>query len=192
MDTLLKIGELVSSAREGLDNILASQSRLTKQKIDMVRNQVQAAEKAIEELLADLDEQSSRALKAQVGEALATTPTTEAEIEAKFQKVVKVFMVTFYEVMKRQSVDNYMECKGRYDGLDRQLVLTIQWADGLSPVQKYNRHITELRVELETETAGRLAVLEQLDTLKKKIEAAPVNIKKALGWSPPRSKKKAK
>ena len=113
-----------------------------------------------------------------------TVPSGDpANEDEEYQRVLKIFMTTFYKVMCRCNIENYMEVTGGFDGQDRQVVLTVRWKDGLTPVQRYDRHLNMLRIELEQSESARMNLLAQLDELKAKIEAAPVDVRSALGWT---------
>jgi chromosome segregation ATPase len=115
----------------------------------------------------------------------------QAEFEAKFpdseerfQELLKLLCNAFYEQMRSQNIENYMELSFKCED-GRGVIITVRWQDGLTPVQKYNQHLTRLRAELAAANEGRLNILQQLDELKARIEAAAPAVQAALGWQPP-------
>lgn len=80
-----------------------------------------------------------------------------------FDAAVKTLMAAFYGSMQREGIENYIEVRGGCEDLPRAVIVTIRWADGLSPVEKYNKHLGELRNELERAEAERDALQAKLD-----------------------------
>lgn len=89
------------------------------------------------------------------------------EQRAHFEEHLRILVTAFVNTMHRMGIENYLEITAVHPDLKRKVVVTMRWLDGLTPVQKYEKHLSELREELAKVEQERDQLLQEIEELRR-------------------------